>query len=137
MRLRYFHREIKVATSSYDSGAQPWRVGNAWIGSYENPIFPTIRSIFRSSVGPYKPLPCLHTHKRAWHPQREARAAHRLFRCPLPSPTHPPAAARFTSFIGSKRAATPPGLRDVQLERRNVNSYWLSFRPSSLWSNNL
>ena len=44
MRLRYFHREIKVATSSYDSGAQPWRVGNAWIGSYENPIFPTIRS---------------------------------------------------------------------------------------------
>ena len=44
MRLRYFHREIKVATSSYDSGAQPWRVGNAWIGSNENPIFPTIRS---------------------------------------------------------------------------------------------
>ena len=45
MRLRYFHREIKAATSSYDSGAQPWRVGNAWIGSYENPIFPTIRPI--------------------------------------------------------------------------------------------
>ena len=47
MRLRYFHREIKEATSSYDSGAQPWRVGNAWIGSYENPIFPTIRSSAR------------------------------------------------------------------------------------------
>ena len=50
MRLRYFHREIKVATSSYDSGAQPWRVGNAWIGSYENPIFPTIMSSEREET---------------------------------------------------------------------------------------
>ena len=31
----------------------------------------------------------------------QSRAAHRLFRCALPSPTHPPA-ARFTSFTGSK-----------------------------------
>ena len=56
MRLRYFHREIKVATSSYDSGAQPWRVGNACIGSYENRFFPPSGLVSRRYL--YPPRAC-------------------------------------------------------------------------------